>query len=258
MVDEKFLFDNLSKSLVRNRNKHIYITDTLLDYAKKNYSLRDIILPARLCYSIEHSYWCVDDLADMDFEKKERYWVIFSQLWFRRLFNFKLIDSTLSIEEKKEVLNAINVVEDELWLLAEREEESRKLSERDLEKAIINVLFGKSFHGKIYVQIFNVLLKTDKFNSYIKYRMVELLYKDLSDKDILEDLTYNNLSVGTLIIGSIKRGEIKSKEVSRLINKIAESLFNEIDEDYFKEKIIKVINQSKSYLEKLDFSKYVN
>lgn len=226
--------NKLSEIITRNRSKHIYITDTLLRYAMKNYPSKKVLMASKLSYCVEHAYWCMDDLIDMEFQKKEKYWTLFSQLWFMRLFHNNLLDLDITIEKKKEILNKIISVEKELWLLAEREEEAKQMAKKDIEKAIYSVLYGKSFHAKIYVTIFNTILDTQKFETYIPYRMLELLLKDFTSQDIEEDTKYKNISAATLVLH-------KDKILSS-VNKIGKKIYDEIDEPYFKPMAKNILN----------------
>ncbi len=249
--------NKLSETIIRNRNKHIYITDTLLQYALKNFPFEKVLIASKLSYCVEHAYWCIDDLVDMEFQKKEKYRTLFSQLWFIRLFHYNLLNLDITIENKKEILDKIINVEKELWLLADREEEAKQTAKNDIEKAIYSVLYGKSFHAEIYVIIFNIILETDKFKAYLFYRMIELLYKDILEKDILEDTRYNNLSVGTLILNKLKNKEIYNEESIELIKKISNKLYDRIKEPYFKSKAKKTIEDLSQYLKKLNFYEYI-
>ncbi len=250
------LSNELSNIIVKNRSKHIYITDTLLHYALKKFPLKKVLYTSRLCYYLEHTYWCIDDLVDTNLQKQEVYWRLFTQLKFTRLFYDNLMNLDISTKQKIELLDDLKSTEIDLWQLIEKEKEAKSMVKKDLEEAIYYILYGKGFHARIYITIFNKLLDTQQFNLYLPYRMLELLQKDLTIQDIEEDIIYNNSSTINLLLNKMKMDNSSQEELFEGIINVSKKLYNQIEDPYFKLKAKNILKKLDRSLKTLSLSKY--
>lgn len=198
-----------------------------------------------LCYYLENSYWQRDDMVDIETEKSDRYWALFAEYWFNRIFFEKLLKFFHDCEKVSLLLKKIKNSELKLWGLAIEEAKVRRIMHTSPREAIIILQNSRGYHSQIYIDIFNYFFDTNHFNNYRAYRELELLSKDFDNRDIEEDFQNANLSAAIILYENMKKGYLSKKNAILIIENIGKVILRKINKKdiYFHEKGKKIIEE---------------